>query len=187
MRPIAIIDQDCTIADTYELIIQRHNELFGTSYSSTNWLPYFGDHTIEEPGITFEHFHEIMAEDGFFRNLKPIRGAKAGLRRLKDAGFDLLIVSRPYRDSKRPYLDKLEWLEEHFPYLTDKFIATGCKEYVDADVLVDDHMPFCRAYNERNPDTWLASLKYPWTDTDLIDIVEPNWYELSNAIIKTIL
>jgi 5'(3')-deoxyribonucleotidase len=186
MNKIVAIDQDCTIADTYQSLILRYNQRFGTDYDPDNWLSYFGDHTITEPGITYENFHTIMAEDGFFRNLAPIRGAKAGLQRLRAAGFDLIIVSRPYRTSKHPYLDKVKWIEEHFPYIdtVTNFIATGGKKYVQADVLIDDHMPFCREYKEHNPDALIASLEYPWTDKSLVEITGQNWYSLSCNIIE---
>jgi len=183
---VCAVDMDCTIADTYQSIILGHNQRFGTDYDPDNWLSYFGDHTIIEPGITYENFHTIMATNGFFRDLDPIRGAKAGLQRLRAAGFDLLIVSRPYKASKRPYLDKLEWIEEHFPYIdtVTNFIATGGKKYIQADVLIDDHMPFCRNYKEAHPEAIVASLEYPWTDKELVTIIGKNWYELSNKIIE---
>ena len=79
-----------------------------------------------------------------------------------------------------------EWVEEHFPYLIDKFIATGAKEYINANVLIDDHMPFCCKYKEKNPDAIIASLEYPWTDKKLVTITGKNWFELSNKIIKEV-
>lgn len=61
-----------------------------------------------------EDFKDRFYRSGGFRDLDPIPGAKAGLKRLADAGFKIILATaRPADQYKRVYSDTLTWLEAH--------------------------------------------------------------------------
>jgi 5'(3')-deoxyribonucleotidase len=186
-RPILLLDMDLTIAATYDLLVARLNQEYGLDLDETNPSQYFEDHKIKDLRIERGAVDAIFSTNSFFLNLKPIYGAKTAIVRLGKY-FDIHIVTRPWHQAEHPYLDKLNWIREHFPQLENKFIATGSKEIVYGDILVDDHMPFCKAWKQfwYSKGHWpkVASLKYSWTDELIVDIVGRNWTELSNKILK---
>ncbi len=57
---------------------------------------------------------------------------------------------------------------------------------IQGDILVDDHMPFCKIWKEKNSRGTVASLEYPWTDRTIVDITEKTWSELRKSIIDYI-
>lgn len=186
-KPVALIDQDCTIADLYPLLVERLNKRYGLQLKIKDYLKYFGDHTITDYGnklgITRNRVDKVFSTGRFFRDLKPISGARQGLKRLAKK-YDLYILTRPYQAARYPYKDKYEWLIEYFPELADKIIATGSKYLVRGDLLVDDHMPFVRKWIKYWPKGKTASLLYPWTDLDLVDIVALKWKSLADKVLK---
>ena len=181
-RPILLLDMDQTIADLYPELIRRHNTCYGTNLSPRKYKQYFGDHNILTDIISREHVDKIFASGSFFRDLLPIAGAQAAVSYLEQS-FDIYIVSNPFLGANHPYMDKYRWLQEFFPTLANKFIATPCKHVVSGRILVDDHMPFCRKWRKYNPDGLVASLQYPWTDMSIVDIVASKWSTLAQKIL----
>lgn len=116
---IVFIDMDDTIAD------------------------FIGSQRLNLVGLTPETMpypHE-MHERGFFRALKPIEGAIEAVRQLHQCPhFEIHILSKPVHLSPHSYSEKIEWIHEHLPELTQRITLTQRKELCLGDFLVDDSL-----------------------------------------------
>jgi len=65
-----------------------------------------------------EAYKDELHSKGFLRELKPIRGAITGIRKLKSMGYKIAIITaRPQWQFKRMYHDTLWWLRKYkIPY-----------------------------------------------------------------------
>ena len=180
-KPVGIIDMDMTIADTNTRMIERLNQYFDLELKQSKVFDYFGDHEILTSLVTQKQQEEVFSRDSFFLSLDPIDGAQVALERL-GYNFDIYIVTAPWMSAKRPYMDKYEWLEKHFPQLANKIIPTAHKQMIYGDFMVDDHIPFCKKWKKHHPYGIVVSLEYPWTNRNVVDIVAPNWNILARKI-----
>lgn len=88
---------------------------------------------MEEPGIQWP-----QSQYGFFRNLLPIRGAKAGILHLR-CHFEVHVVTRPSIDNPLCWTEKAEWVKEHLGYeMLKNTTMTSHKHLFAADYLIDD-------------------------------------------------
>lgn len=191
MKPICLLDQDLTIADTYTPLIRELNRRWGLNLDP-DWKKhsYFGDHQILEPSIERVMLDEVFSTNDFFLHLPVLPGAITAVKRLRK-NFDVYVLTRPWDQAEHPYMDKKNWLRKYFPELADKIIPTACKHLVYGDVLVDDHMLFLKSWSSfwraQRKKVKTASLLYPWTDAKTVDIVGENWTHLVNKIEDTFL
>ena len=192
-KPVCLVDMDCTIADLYPELIRRCNKRFSLNLDTKNWRQYFGDHEIKTPFLTRSMVDTVFSSGSFFYDLKPIPGSQKALTKLS-RHFDIYIVTNPYLQADRPFLDKYEWLQEYFSRFANKMIATKHKYLIRGDILVDDHMPFCKKWKDNSFDfsqgnpfgqKYVASLQYPWTDSSIVDIMDKTWTGLTRKIMET--
>ena len=100
-----------------------------------------------------------MFEKGFYRNLKVMPGAKEGVQRLIDLGFDVYIASKPTTKNLYSATEKYEWIQEHFPMLLRKIFLTCDKSHLNGNYLIDDYEKWGKTFNgiylpfdEKNPE-----------------------------------
>lgn len=78
---------------------------------------------------------------GAYRRLLPLNGASEALAQLQLASVEIFVLTKI--PSSNPYAatEKLFWIHDHFPKLSDRVIITPDKGCVGTprDVLVDDH------------------------------------------------
>lgn len=80
-----------------------------------------------------------MFEPGFFRNLKPMPGAKEAVAKLLAAPhLDVYIGSKPTTKNTLSATEKYDWIAEHFPDLLKKIVLVCDKKLLRGHVLVDD-------------------------------------------------
>lgn len=89
--------------------------------------------------ISGEVQDEKMFDRYFFLNLEPIPGAKSAVFQLLKMGFNITIVSQPFTALPESYMEKAQWIQLHFPQLTNKIILTQDKGLVRTDFLIDDN------------------------------------------------
>lgn len=77
-------------------------------------------------------------EEGFYRNLKVIEGAKEAISMLENH-FDVYIATKPKRANPYCLEEKMEWIREHFPSLEKKVFFTPNKALLKGYMLIDDH------------------------------------------------
>jgi 5'(3')-deoxyribonucleotidase len=190
MKPILLLDQDLCIADTYVALVEELNHRYSLGLNRRKCNEYFGDYTINHSEIKRWMINEIFSSDNFFLYLPVLPGARTAVKRLKKS-FNIFVLTKPYMQTERPYLDKYEWLNKHFPFLASKMIPTEHKYLVYGDILIDDHMLNCKTWKsfwqKKKKKVKTASLKYPWTDNKIVDIVGNNWTDLVDQIEEQVL
>ena len=99
---------------------------------------------------TFKVVEERMFDKNFFLNLEPIPGAKSAVFSLAKMGFDLWILSQPFSLLPESYSEKVEWVQRHFPQLTNKIILTQDKGLNLGHFLIDDNLKKWKEKFEQN-------------------------------------
>ena len=130
-----LVDMDDTIEYLLKAWVRGVNETYGYSVGYddvTDW-----NVSKAFPGLTWEQVYEVPLRPGFWNGVEPVPGAAEALKRLMDAGHDILIVTAT------PFVsvpEKIEgYLFRHFPFLSwDQVIITGRKQLIRGDVLIDD-------------------------------------------------
>jgi 5'(3')-deoxyribonucleotidase len=130
------IDMDEVLADPTTKFIQLYNRDYGVPLD-----------TILQPGNEIYHhvpehinhkWFDYINEKGFFRDLPVIEGSVEALQKLQE-NHDVYIVSAAleFRNSLE---DKVDWLGEHFPFISWKNIVFCGDKIIKADVLIDDRI-----------------------------------------------
>ncbi len=126
-----IVDMDGVLADVYSQFLKMEEEEFGIRQPRENLLG-------RPESEVFKHERKYVATKGFFRNAPVIDGAVAAIKELNDK-YDLFIVSAAM-EFPLSLPEKLEWLKEHFPFLTwHQFVFCGSKTIIKGDIMIDDH------------------------------------------------
>ena len=109
---------DEILAEFVEGFLYFHNSTYGSSISKAEMFTYDFEDLI---GITKDQIEERLLEfytTKYFEELRPVTGAKAGVKSLLE-DHDLSVITA------RPYLIRLEteqWLNQYFP---------GCFKSID--------------------------------------------------------
>ncbi len=129
-----------------------------------------------------EHHQQMVTERlysaGFFRNLPVIKDSIEVLSEMNKR-YEIFIVSAAM-EFPNSLKEKLEWLLEHFTFLTWKQIALcGDKSLVCGDYMIDDHVKNLRTFKGK---------KYLFTSSHNLDIVGydrlNNWKEAGEVFLK---
>lgn len=77
---------------------------------------------------------------GSYRNMKPMEGALEAIDEIIDMGYDFWFASKPPTGAPVAYSDKVHWIMDHKPELTEKIILTHNKGFIGdiGDYLIDD-------------------------------------------------
>jgi 5'(3')-deoxyribonucleotidase len=138
-----IIDMDEVIADPMGAMIQWYTGKYGSDvdYGKMlvgSWVKGFPD---EHQEIVMDR----LRAPGFFRHLPVMKDSVDVLRELNDR-YEVFIVSAA-TEFPNSLKDKLDWLAEHFPFLTWKQVALcGSKDLVFGDYMIDDHLKNLRGF-----------------------------------------
>lgn len=101
----------------------------------------------ETRGI-WERSPECMYEPGFFRNMPVTEGAKEAVKEIMAMDHvDMYIASKPVDEKNfSSASEKFEWLNEHFPELTQKVMLTCDKKLLNGDFLIDDYLKWSKTF-----------------------------------------
>lgn len=129
-----IVDMDDVIADATGQFINFYEKEFGIRVVR-------GSLNHQDEGHGFPAHHDIIKQfphrDTFFRTMSPHEGSQEVLREINKK-YDLFIVSAAMEFPKS-LEEKLEWLKDHFAFLTWKQIVfCGSKTVVHGDYMIDD-------------------------------------------------
>jgi len=127
-QKVIAIDFDDTLSYTNLTICNWHNENYGTNLTIDDFRSYY---YWKNPGWgtqseAMEKVHKFL-HSSEAKAIPPIEGAQRGTKRLKDAGYKLVVITARMHDIAE---DSVAWLEEHFPgifdtiYFTSAFQAT---------------------------------------------------------------
>lgn len=91
--------------------------------------------------LPIEHLERVTDfpyRPGFFRDLEPIEHSREVLAEL-NRYYEVFIVTAATR-YVHSLKDKMEWLEEHFPFIShEQVVLCGNKSIISTDYLIDDH------------------------------------------------
>jgi 5'(3')-deoxyribonucleotidase len=125
------IDMDGVLADVYEQFFRYDEKDFGKR------RPLQEINGVEERNA-FPHIMKYLFTPGFFRTVPVVKDSVEILKEL-NRQYEIYIVSAAMEFP--PSLpEKLEWLQEHFPFLSwRQLVFCGTKTIIDADIMIDDH------------------------------------------------
>lgn len=128
------IDMDEVLADPIRKFLKLYNRDYGVSLD-----------TMLDPGNEIYHhvpeevkdkWFDYINEEGFFRDIEPIEGSIDAVKKLQEK-YDVYIVSAAM-EFRNSLVDKYDWLEEHFPFISWKNIIFCGEKIVDVDIMIDD-------------------------------------------------
>lgn len=132
-----LIDMDEVIADPMGAMINWYAQEYGggidySKMSGGSWVK----------GFPAEHQALVRArlfEPGFFRNLPVMKDSVETLDKM-NRQYEIFIVSAA-TEFPNSLKEKLEWMLEHFPFLSWKqLVLCGDKRMVQGDFMIDDHV-----------------------------------------------
>jgi 5'-nucleotidase len=138
-NPIILIDQDNVIADQlghfHALLTRDHPDVWETWSGKTTSYEIEADFAPEHA----ELIKGLRLQEGFFRDLPVIAGAKEGIQALKDAGYKVYVCTAPIWQFHPCVAEKLNWLAREFGHDTAaKSIIARDKTFIGGGVLIDD-------------------------------------------------
>ncbi|WGH49766.1 hypothetical protein [Alishewanella phage vB_AspM_Slickus01] len=183
MRQIALIDVDEVLVASGDLwlnwLLSKTDlckvrdaaliEIISSNYNLPNAIK---PHIYEDIDL-----FDFWYSDSLYDDLQPKKNAYYGLKRLKDAGFDLVIVSHVLGNH---FQSKQKFIERHFGDLITGFVATSMKELVKGDLLIDDRLDYIKKCADAQPNQKqvLFNTRYKQTIEHTPHLIIDNWHEI---------
>ncbi|MGZ5134560.1 MAG: 5' nucleotidase, NT5C type [Flavitalea sp.] len=171
-----LVDMDEVIADPMGAMIEWYNRQYTANIDfkmaiGGSWIRIF-------PEVHRELVTERLLSPGFFRHLPVIENSVDVLREI-NRKYELYIVSAAM-EFPNSLKDKLEWLLEHFSFLTwRQLILCGDKKPVHGDFMIDDHVKNLKDFQGK---------KYLFTSPHNLDITGydriNNWKEAGEVFLN---
>lgn len=138
-KPHILVDMDNVIADQvggfYSVLAKTYPEI---PLPPRDSLAFF-DIELNFPEEHRDLIKSLRLEEGFFRSLSIVPGAKEGLGTLDQEEYDVWIVTAPTWEWKYCVPEKYAWVEEHLGRnWCGKIILTRDKTLVTGNILIDD-------------------------------------------------
>lgn len=163
---IVLVDMDGVIVDQHLGFLH----ILETTYPDV-YATYQGTDTDYEFERNFPAEHHafirsLREQEGFFRNLPPVIGAKEALEEMVANGHQVFICTAPIFHYSYCIPEKYEWIEKHLGNeWAMKTIIARDKSVIDGTYLIDDntevkgirtpsweHIVFDQPYNKEAPD-----------------------------------
>ena len=185
MKKLKVVcDMDEVLADLSLAILERVNKDFKLDFP----IGYNKSYWWQDYGIKKRYFENLLNEEGFFLNLKPVDGAIETLTILNKEEYDIHILTCP-QHNEFCYIEKVKWIKKYLPFINvaTHFHTTGNKGMFAKEnrVLIDDNPIYLNQFEEnggtsiafnqgwnRDYDGYRA---YDWNDVySYIKALEPN-------------
>ena len=188
-----LIDLDEVLVKFNDEWQKAYNEKYGDNLDMSKVNSWdMSKHVKEEVG---EDVYLLFKQNGIFRYCRPMEYAYEVLQRLKNAGFEIVIVSDSPRghaycdylaspsNVSNPADDKRKWVEEHLPFIpVENMIFTSQKYRVHGDVLIDDKPGTYEIFSKLGRDIILMDM--PYNRHIITDQRVSNLLELESMIYK---
>lgn len=139
-----IVDVDCTVADFVGAMMTALKDKRDRKELDLHWNWFEHNPKVED----------IMSDGDFWLGLPLIDKAHESIELLREQRHKIVWVTRP--SSKCfGWLDlRKQWLQRHFDYrgYREPVVATGDKWLVDADIMIDDYIPFVLEWEKHHPE-----------------------------------
>lgn len=134
MRKTIAVDMDEVIADLLGHWIEAINEYEGESLKREEILDWDMTKYVSCGKKVYTHLTYDL-----FRNLPVIKDSQRVVKELMKE-YEVYIVSTA-TNHPESMLAKLEWLKEHFPFISsDNVVLCGNKRIINTDFMIDDGM-----------------------------------------------
>lgn len=157
-----LIDMDGVIADQHQGFITVLKDRAPGLLSSWDGQDVHYDFEHHFPAEHQAFVRALREEEGFFRALPLIDGAKEAIAEMKESGHHVVICTAPIWKYQYCIPEKLAWIEHHFGHeQAANTIITRDKTLIHGDFLIDDkemidgvqtpsweHLLFDRPYNK---------------------------------------
>jgi len=168
------IDMDEVLADTIDKFI----EVYRKDHQTEILLEEMNGKEFHQllPAHLDQSWRSYIDTPGFFRDLKVMPGALEVMPELHKK-YDVYIVSAAM-EFRNSLVDKLDWLGEHFPYISWKNIIFCGNKIVDVQIMIDDRIRNFANFKGR-------SLLFSSPHNHLITEFERvnNWYEVADKLL----
>lgn len=130
-----LIDVDDVLEDLSTQWVQWLDEKYGLSVKPEDIVSW--DMHEFFPTLTDSELYSPLHSKRFWNEMTPKDGAVEYVKRLKDDGHDVVIVTASHPDTVPKKMGK--FLFKYFPYISFKdVIITSRKQMISGDVLIDD-------------------------------------------------
>jgi 5'-nucleotidase len=130
-----LIDMDDVLADASQRFLDLLAERKGIKLRKEDTL---GHDWYKGLPYTKDELRGWLWEDGFFRNMSVIPDSQRVVEALNQQ-YEVFIVSAA-TEFPNSLKEKMEWMAEHFPFISWKnIVLCGHKYMIQADYLIDDH------------------------------------------------
>jgi 5'-nucleotidase len=102
----------------------------------------------------------LLSTPGFWSSLAPRAAGFSLLALLRNAGYQVNVLTKGPRDAPQTWADKVAWCRKHLPGVP--VIVTDDKTPVCGDVLVDDWLPYVERWQRRWPEALVIVPAQPW-------------------------
>ncbi|WCK56981.1 hypothetical protein PP175_27715 (plasmid) [Aneurinibacillus sp. Ricciae_BoGa-3] len=133
MKPLQLIlDADDVCADTTQKALDWYNRKNQTDIKIEQVLDWDLS-LVQKPGTNIASCFE---QPGFFRELPVKEMAPFYIQKLIEDGHNVVIATS---SSKNGIMDKIDWFEEHFPFIPfQNIIPITRKDLLKGDIMLDD-------------------------------------------------
>lgn len=137
------IDQDWVLAKLTKKWLEYYNAIFDDDLTAEKLESWDITEKVKPEAKNF--MLNILNIPNFYRDLEVTKDSQRVIQKLQEAGHEIFIVTDPF--TKMSMKSKFEWLQEHFPFIDKKnYIFTGNKSAVALDILIDDGVHNCEAF-----------------------------------------
>ncbi len=151
---VIAIDIDAVLGDFLSKFLEYRNDMYGTSWKIDQFYSYVWAEVFKE---SKEQMYSILTdffESSYLDEIKPVAGAVEGVRKLKELGHTLdVITSRPrlIKDATN------RWIRKHFHHAFNMVYFSNQPAYgsfgdtkgeicheIRADLFIDDQYNYCQ-------------------------------------------
>ena len=132
MKKTIAIDLDEVLLDQNVKMLDIYEQEFGVRLKEED---YRGRKIYDTPEAY--HFRNHLHKKGFYRDIPVIKDSQMVVKWLQQYFYIYIITAAT--EFKYSLLDKHDWLQEHFPFISTKqYIFCGDKSFMKADYMIDD-------------------------------------------------
>lgn len=154
----ALIDLDGTVADHHNAV--AHGQRLLRSPDEPSYKDRYEGGV--EPDYIASRRKLIQAQPGFWRNLRPIPMGFEVVDDIRNAGFNLHVLTKgPAKDAKA-WGEKVDWAREHLPDVP--VTVASDKSLVYGKILFDDFSPYFKRWLAVRPRGLVICLAQLWNE-----------------------
>lgn len=177
-----ILDCDGVIVDfvsAYLGLINYHGRTSHVPEDITDW-DIVGCLDVPQPVV--KKVHEYI-DYSFCRDLPPIPGAVEGVKELMKH-TEVLFLTSPWGGARGWHTAREEWLQEHLGAKSNQIMHGSAKEWVVADVFVDDKSSMVEKWQAAHPKGLGVLWDQPWGRNSNHPVRTRDWAELLRLVTR---